>query len=78
MIDIQTVACFNTRSPILHLFIPFECQIHNIQGSCLHRVWEHFCRQSETRVKAFRQPERRRYAAHNVTLTAGCLRQNTY
>ena len=30
MIDIQTVACFNTRSPILHLFLPIQCQIHNI------------------------------------------------
>ena len=29
MIDIQTVACFNTRSPILHLFLPIQCQIHN-------------------------------------------------
>ena len=30
MIDIQTVACFNTRSPILHLFLPIQCQIHSI------------------------------------------------
>ena len=30
MIDIQMVACFNTRSPILHLFLPIQCQIHNI------------------------------------------------
>ena len=29
MIDIQTVACFNTRSPILHLVLPIQCQIHN-------------------------------------------------
>ena len=29
MIDIQTVACFNTHSPILHLFLPVQCQIHN-------------------------------------------------
>ena len=30
MIDIQRVVCFNTRSPILHLFLPIQCQIHNI------------------------------------------------
>ena len=29
MIDIQTVACFNTHSAILHLFLPIQCQIHN-------------------------------------------------
>ena len=29
MIDIQTVACFNTHSPILHLFLPIQFQIHN-------------------------------------------------
>ena len=26
---IQKVACFNTRSPVLHLFLPIQCQIHN-------------------------------------------------
>ena len=29
MKDIQTVACFNTRSPVLHLFLPIQYQIHN-------------------------------------------------
>ena len=22
-------ACFNTRSPVFHTFLPIECQIHN-------------------------------------------------
>ena len=30
MIDIQMAACFNTHSPILHLFLPIQCQIHNM------------------------------------------------
>ena len=29
MIDIQMVGCFNTRSPVLHLLLPIQCQIHN-------------------------------------------------
>ena len=32
MIDIQMVACFNICSPILHLFLPIQCQIHNTMG----------------------------------------------
>ena len=30
MKDIQSVACFNTHSPVLNLYLPIHCQIHNI------------------------------------------------
>ena len=36
MIDIQMVACFNTRSPILHLFLLIQCQIHNTHFRKVH------------------------------------------
>ena len=38
MIDIQTVACFNTCSPLLHLFLSIQCQIHNIIDIKIHKI----------------------------------------
>ena len=42
MIDIQTVACFNTRSPILHLSVQ-DSIFHFPTGSLNVSISTHFC-----------------------------------
>ena len=31
--------CFNTRSPVLHIFLPIQCQIHNTFGNSKSLQW---------------------------------------